>query len=170
MGTCSWNSGVSTILYNFKDAEQAAKAFAASGDVYSAAGVTTGYELGSLGNCNDGGELMGVGQNSLLYFNTDYGYATGITNAGIAQVFKDGVQDTIAMLLNANLHKSGNRGLLGLGGSMQIQKPQGGRWTLQQYRNYASQGGFYDILVTGGSTPRIFKDGSTLSGSGSWWR
>merc|ERR1712176_322269 len=117
--------------------------------------------IGSLGNCYDGGELMGVGQNPLLYYNTDYGYATGITNPDIAKLFIYGVRDTILMLLNGNLRLSGDEDIENPG-AMEIQTPQGGSWTLQQYRNWVSQGGFYDILVKGGSTPRIFKDGATL--------
>jgi len=165
---CDSKSSVSYVVHDFKDQDQAAKAFAASGDVPNVI-LGNGYSMGGhLSYCHDGGELMGIGRNPLLYYNTNYGHATECSKSCVASLFKKGVQDTISALVSSNLRVGASGG-----GSIAIQKPQGGHWTLSQYRNFLTSGGFWQILVgQKTSSQRVFVAGSSLSGGGGddWWR
>merc|ERR1719330_361584 len=140
---CDSNSDVIDIVYDFKDIDQAAKAFAASGDVWSSIWPWPGgYSLGgNLSYCHDGGDLMGIGENPLLYYNTFYGYSTGCDRSCAIALFKKGVGATITALLSPDLQVIPGQSM---GGAIAIQKPKGGAWTLQQFHGKVKDGGFFE--------------------------
>jgi len=149
------DTSFSTVVHNFASSAQAARAFAASGNVLSSTKVP------GLGGCHDGAHVCGVegSRNALLYYNTDYGYHGSISHSDVALLFKLGVKDTITMLLEPSLWQ--DRG--STGGSMGILKPDRRGWTLDQYESATS--GFWNILtfITGANKVR-FTDGSAIRG------
>lgn len=160
---CDSKSSVMAIVHDFRDKDQAAKAFAASGDVPSMV-TGLGYNMGGAWTgCHDGSGLMGI-SNPLMYFNADYGHAGSCDKACVAELFKKAVKATVGAALSPNL-QIGSGG----GGSIAVQNPHGGRWTLQQYDSYESSGGFWDILINSFTSERVFVEGSSLSSSGEWW-
>lgn len=144
------------VLHNFVNQDQAAKAFAASGDIPSSF-LGNGYNLGgNLRGCHDGGQLMGMDSTPLLFFNTNYGKNDECNRACAIDLFKRGVQATINVLRSPDLQVTVNGAV---GGSAAIQKPRG-HWTVTQFRDLVSNGGFWEICIGCSDEERRFVEGA----------
>jgi len=148
-----------TYIHNFAGPRQAAQAFAVSGNVFgwTSGGYSTSVNGldGSVCPCQDGGIIQPVpgSQNSVLFYNTAYGKEASITDQQVSQMFVDGVDATIEMLLKRNLWNP-KQDFFGnvVAGAMGIKNPVN-QWNVRTTWSAALyQSLFYNILITGGSS------------------